>query len=233
MVIVSKYSSEYRRGVRDVCVKTAFFGEPLSKWLDIHPELYADLFTRYYTDFEPEGLLIALDRNRVIGYMALCSDLNRQKRILNKKILPDIFRHIIEGRYCIGNKIIWLLFRMLADRLRFGSLNLRPKGYNADIHINFLFGYRGIYSAWGKMVLIGYRYLKKKNVRYIIGVLFQDWENPEGKMSLLGFKTIQKRRTTIKRRKGWFLITGCDLFEWQRELPKAIAIFTKRKKMLL
>jgi hypothetical protein len=231
MLTVKQFSSEYRDGVRKVCIDTAYFGRPLDEWIDIHPELYADFYTRYYTDFEPDGLFIALVNNKIIGYMALCSDLKRQTEVLINRIVPDIIKDIISGKYSLGCKIIWMSFRMLADRLRYGPLNLSPKGYNADIHINFLPGYRGIYRAWGKMVNMGYKYLMEKDTRYIIGVLFQNWEDPEEKMNLLGFKTFQKRKTTIKGKNGWFLITGCDLKEWQERLPKAIAIFTRKKAM--
>jgi len=232
MLTVRQFTSECRDGVRKVCVDTAYFGRPLHFWLDIDPELYADFYTRYYTDFEPEGLFITTDDdNKVVGYMALCSDLKRHRRVLWKNILSKIVMDLISGKHSLGNKIIWVAFRMLMDRLRYGKLNLHPEGYNADIHINFLPGYRGMFKEWGKMVKMGYNYLMKNGVRYIIGVLYQDWKNPEEKMELLGFKIIQKRRTTIKGKNGWFLITGCDLKEWKERLPKAIAIFTRQKAM--
>ncbi|HDM42905.1 MAG TPA: hypothetical protein ENG29_00785 [Firmicutes bacterium] len=232
MITVRRYSPEYRDGVRRVCIETAYFGEHLNKWLDIHPDLFADFFTRYYTDFEPEGLQVALNGNILVGYMALCSNLERQKRIMKQVIVPDIMLKIITGRYSLGRKVFVVALRMITDHLRYGPLNLEPAGYNADIHINFLPDYIAQYRVWGEMVINGYDYLIKRGVRYIKGVLLQRWENPEDKMNLLGFKPLQIRETTIVNgSKAQFLITGCDLWEWREKLPRAIRIFTRRDKM--
>ena len=60
-----------RAAVRDICYHTGFMGEPaISFWR--HKESWADLWTSYYTDREPESLYVATMDDSVVGYLTGC-----------------------------------------------------------------------------------------------------------------------------------------------------------------
>ena len=71
-VVVRPYEAADRPLVRRICHDTGYMGEPEWQWRD--PESYADMFTSYYTDAEPESALVA-ERNGVVeGYLLGCVD---------------------------------------------------------------------------------------------------------------------------------------------------------------
>ena len=54
--------------MRHVSFQTGYMGEPVD-WLWRDPESFADLLTTYYTDREPESLLVAELEAEVVGYL--------------------------------------------------------------------------------------------------------------------------------------------------------------------
>jgi ribosomal protein S18 acetylase RimI-like enzyme len=66
-----------RQAVRDVCWETAYLGGRIDFLYDDR-ESWADLFTSYYTDEEPEHTwVVANDQGRVVGYLLGCADTRR------------------------------------------------------------------------------------------------------------------------------------------------------------
>jgi len=71
--IVRPYRSEDRDAVRRVCVATGYMGSPITpQWRDA--QSFADVFSGYYTDHEPESLLVADRDGDVVGYLLGCRD---------------------------------------------------------------------------------------------------------------------------------------------------------------
>ncbi len=74
-VVIRPYEPRDRSAVRRICFETGYMGEPEWQWRD--PKSYADLFTSYYTDAEPESALV-VDRAGVVeGYLLACVDSRR------------------------------------------------------------------------------------------------------------------------------------------------------------
>ena len=71
-VVVRPYEAGDRADVRRICHATGYMGDPEWQWRDA--ESYADLFTSYYTDAEPESALVAERHGKVEGYLLGCVD---------------------------------------------------------------------------------------------------------------------------------------------------------------
>jgi GNAT superfamily N-acetyltransferase len=72
-VRVRPYRPEDRAAVRAIAFATGFMGEPID-WLWGDPETFGDVITKYYTDQEPESLLVAEHAGAVVGYLSGCVD---------------------------------------------------------------------------------------------------------------------------------------------------------------
>ena len=72
-VVIRPYESRDRPRVRHICFVTGYLGEPVA-WQWRHAESFADIFTGYYTDAEPESALVAEDGGEVVGYLLGCVD---------------------------------------------------------------------------------------------------------------------------------------------------------------
>ncbi|MDB4433255.1 GNAT family N-acetyltransferase, partial [bacterium] len=70
------YTEKDRERVRFVVFETGYMGDPVG-WLWRDRESFADLFTRYYTDREPESLFVAESEGDVVGYLTGCVDSSR------------------------------------------------------------------------------------------------------------------------------------------------------------
>ena len=68
---VRPYRADDRAAVRQICHLTGYMGDPISwQWRD--EQSFADLFSSYYTDREPESSLVAELDGRVVGYLLGC-----------------------------------------------------------------------------------------------------------------------------------------------------------------
>lgn len=71
--IVRLFRQSDRQAIRNICYVTGMMGEPVDfLWPD--EESFADMFTRYYTDLEPESIFVAEVNQRVVGYLTGCID---------------------------------------------------------------------------------------------------------------------------------------------------------------
>ena len=70
--IVRPYEPRDRAAVRQIAWDTADNGEPVSFFSD--REVFADILTRYYTDFEPQSLWVVDHAGQAVGYLSGCLD---------------------------------------------------------------------------------------------------------------------------------------------------------------
>lgn len=89
MIEVRPYRAGDRAAVRHICYVTGFMGDPVDwQWRD--EETFADMFSGYYTDREPESACVADDGGRVAGYLLGCTDTCRSlgyTKLVARKIL--------------------------------------------------------------------------------------------------------------------------------------------------
>ncbi len=73
---IRPYELRDRARVRHICFVTGYIGEPVAwQWRDA--ESFADIFTGYYTDAEPQSALVAEIDGEVVGYLLGCVDSSR------------------------------------------------------------------------------------------------------------------------------------------------------------
>lgn len=139
---IRSYSQSDRRAVRQVCADTGFLGRPIDGIFDDR-EVFADFFTRYYTDYEPENCFVAEDGDtgQVVGYLLGCLRYWRYGSIsaglLVAQIIPRVMKRLLAGRYdrSSRNFLLWVLF---------SSARQTPPApaRSAHFHLNLMPAYR-------------------------------------------------------------------------------------------
>jgi hypothetical protein len=111
-------------------------GQPVDR-LFADRDAFADFFTRYYTDWEPESCLVAEADGKVVGYLLGCLRYRRyallQPLLVATMTAPKVIGRILAGRY-VSRSIAflkWFIFRSPAETPRYP-----PR--SAHFHINFL-----------------------------------------------------------------------------------------------
>jgi ribosomal protein S18 acetylase RimI-like enzyme len=139
-IIVRPYRAEDRQMVRDVCYATGYMGDsPQWYWRDV--ESFADLWSRYYTDREPESVFVAMRPDgAVVGYLLGCADTSKANEF------NRLVRHHALRRYCLVRPgTAGFIWRTVADVLRDNVIGRRPvpaplhdERWPAHLHIDLL-----------------------------------------------------------------------------------------------
>lgn len=137
---IRPYSPSDRQAVRDICCDTGFMGQPIDP-VYIDRDAFADFFTRYYTDIEPENALVAEDEGRVVGYMLGCLNYHsvnrRQLWLIISRTVPKILGRVLTFRYNKASLkfLSWFLFKASGE-------TPRSVPDAAHFHINMYTEYR-------------------------------------------------------------------------------------------
>ena len=139
-IVVRLYRHADRAAVRDVAYRTGYMGEPAdSYWRDFTS--FANIWTSYYTDREPESAFVAESKGRVVGYLLGCVESGRATRpaaVLTEQVLRRFlfFRPGTAG----------FLWRSVWDTARDGRLpagELVDPRWPSHLHTNLLPEARG------------------------------------------------------------------------------------------
>lgn len=235
MIDARFYRPEDRERIRQICVETAFFGEHLSKWLDIDPRAFADIFISYNTDYEPQSLIVGLDGDRPVAYLALSTDEDRKNRIFWTRIIPKVLYKVISGEYRLGGRIFLVALRFLRDLFRYGWVEIPEDDYPVEIHLNFMEGYRGNFKVWRGLVGTAYNYLMERNLYRVRGLMLQDRVDFPRKIGNIGFEVFDMVGTSIRggdEGEGRFYVVVTDLREWLRDFPGGYRLFGLKSELL-
>lgn len=141
MTAVRPYLPSDRDAVRHICYQTGFMGEPVDwYWRDV--ESYADMWSAYYTDQEPESLFVAVDdTDGVIGYVAGCVDTSVTPTPM-KALAPHLFKRLVLYRPGTAGFFRRGMIDNLRDRNGQAG-ELRDPRWPSHLHINLLPEARG------------------------------------------------------------------------------------------
>jgi len=194
-VRIRPYSPADRLAVRRLCCETGFFGKPVDVFFQDR-ELFADLFTNAYLDYEPDWALVAEVDRRVIGYL-----LGAVSRRFDLLLLYSGFRtaarmlfRLASGRYSAhprsGRFVRWLLTCGFSEQPKHPA--------NAShLHWDLESGFRGrgiCFHLWN----VYERRLREAGIRHCYGAFFSyDKRRPEVVYSRYGFEVFDRKRTTI------------------------------------
>lgn len=162
-ISIRKYQTGDREALRSISCQTAFLGSERTLFFD-HDEILADALTLYFTDFEPDSCLVALDGGRVVGYIFGSINVKKMNRIFVKKILLRLISKILrKGIFLRRNNLKFFIHIALSFlKGEFFTPDFSGK-YPATLHINIDQNYRG--HKLGKRLMESYlAYLRRKRV---------------------------------------------------------------------
>ena len=140
-LVVRQYERRDREAVRRLCCDTADRGRPIEPLYDDR-EVFADLVTRYYTDYEPDATWIAEWHGQVVGYLTGCADSRRYRRVMRWWVAPlAVMRAIGRGALC--SRQSWRWARAALHTSWEGKLHSPDSRYPAHLHINIQEAFRG------------------------------------------------------------------------------------------
>ncbi|NLI70525.1 MAG: GNAT family N-acetyltransferase [Firmicutes bacterium] len=129
-----------RSAIRKICCDTGYVGQDIRPYID-DEELFADFWTLYYTDFEPQSTFVARVGDLTIGYLNGCLNTQRYNRTLAVRIIPRLLFGAARKQYHIGKKTkkyIRDMFSGISAGNPYPPLGLYP----AHLHINIDRDYR-------------------------------------------------------------------------------------------
>lgn len=133
--VTRKFKKKDLEGVRKIATSTVT-GYPRS---DL--QLVTDLLTEYYTNYEPEHMLVAEKEEKVVGYLSGCFDSARCRWIKGTRVIPKaIIKALIRGE--VGRKEVRYLGSFIYVAAHGGLRSSPPTGYPAHFHINIAEGWR-------------------------------------------------------------------------------------------
>jgi GNAT superfamily N-acetyltransferase len=139
---IRPYEAADREALRRLCCTTAYGERPLAE-LFPDPALFADLMTRYHTDWEPGSTLVARGEataGGIAGYLCGARNTSRQRRVQALCVVPAaLLRFTLRGG--LLRRSTWRLIGANSDRILprrgLGSGDLMPwlALYPAHLHI--------------------------------------------------------------------------------------------------
>ena len=194
-VRIRPYHPTDRLAIRALCCETGFFGNPVDSVFQDR-ELFADLFTNAYLDYEPDWALVAEVDERVIGYL-LGSVSPRFDWALMRSgfhtATKMVFR-LLTGRYAkhprSGRFVRWLLIK------GFGEQPKHPANA-AHLHWDLDKGFRGRGVCMRLWEVYESR-LRSAGIRQCYGAFFScSRRRPESVYARYGFQVYDRKLTTM------------------------------------
>lgn len=140
-ISIRPYQARDRGAVREICYRTGYMGEPASwYWRDF--QSFADIWTGYYTEREPQSAFVALRSGRIVGYLLGCID-TAQSPDPAAAIMRQCFRRFLLLRPGTAG----YYWRALGDLLRFAGTpiaDFRDSRWPSHLHIDLLPEGRGL-----------------------------------------------------------------------------------------
>ncbi|HVX18148.1 MAG TPA: GNAT family N-acetyltransferase [Acidimicrobiales bacterium] len=138
-LIVRGYRPEDRPAVRRICHVTGYMGDP-ADWYWADEDSFADTWTGYYTDKEPESCGVVELDGEVVGYLMGCRDTRQADPPEN-----IIGRHLIGGRHLLVRRgTAGFIWRAVGDiavdaaRRRLPARDTYDPRWPAHLHIDLL-----------------------------------------------------------------------------------------------
>jgi hypothetical protein len=179
LATIRPYRAADRAAVRAICCRTAFRNRGAAA-VTADGELFADYWTRYYTDHEPGSLWVAEVEGRVVAYLLGCLDTRRHARAMTRRIAPAVLLKLA-WRWGSGRDrqaphhgafMRWLLLWSWRE-----APSLAAEADAAHYHCNVLPGGYGqrLYSRLGLAFLAS---LEERGVARVGGRLFERRQGP-------------------------------------------------------
>ncbi len=192
-IVIRPYSRVDRSAIRHICCETGFQGNPVDP-LFSDRDVFADFFTRYYTDWEPESTWVAEVDHQVVGYLTCC--LRYHYHAIAEKwillcVVPKVGWRWATGQYNEASRAFlkWCIFQ--------GSQQTPPVPKEAaHFHFNILPEYRneGVGIRLFKQFM---KYIQEQRARRVYGQIqtFDDRRTLKV-FEHFGFHELERREVT-------------------------------------
>lgn len=192
---IRPYTPADREAVRQICADTGFMGKPVDE-IFTDRGIFADFFTRYYTDYEPDCALVAEDAGtgRVVGYLLASVRFRfqswKQTELLILRTIPTVVFRYLTGRYNKASRkfLYWVVFRSIRETPSAPS-------ESAHFHINLLPAYRNG-STGREMIFAFFGIAKRHGVRRVYGQIQTRDDRRNSFYTRYGFRELSKKRIT-------------------------------------
>lgn len=195
LVRIRPYRREDRESIRELCCETGYLGNPVDDLFQDR-ELFADLFTKAYLDYQPHWALVAEANGRVVGYL-----LGAVSRLFELQLLRSGFvtaskmvLRLAAGRYAGHARsrrfVRWLLT---------AGFNEQPRhpANAAHLHWDIERAYRGR-GVPQRLWATYENKLRVAGVRACYGAFFSfPGRRPELVYARYGFSVFDRKRTTL------------------------------------
>lgn len=164
---VRSYMPGDRDAVRYICSETGFMGDAQEVFFEGR-DVFADMWSSYWIDYEPESTFVAELDGRVVGYMLGCTDTDRYERVFAKEIGPKLLRKALRQGVFIRRKNLVYIAKVIRSHRRgeFRAPMSKIKAeYPAHLHNNIADPWlRG--RGMGKAMMNAYLdYLRDRGVK--------------------------------------------------------------------
>jgi len=132
---IREYKPEDEPSIRKICNDTSFQGKGLYV-LFSDGDLWANVFTKYYTKFESKSIFVAEDKGKVIGYITGCVHPKRHSWLSKLIMLTLVPKFIYNYLFKYGKKD-----KMFIKNVFIGKIPKSPGCY-LHFHRNVIEGYR-------------------------------------------------------------------------------------------
>jgi ribosomal protein S18 acetylase RimI-like enzyme len=192
---VRPYRPTDREAVRRICADTGFMGKPIDL-IFTDRETFADFFTRYYTDYEPDAALVAedADSGAVVGYLLGSTRYRYQSAmqllLLLTRVIPRVVLRFLAGRYGKESRrfLYWVVFKSAKE-----TPPAPPR--SAHFHFNLLPAYRNA-SVGRDLVFTFFDMAVARGVPRIYGQIQTRDNRRTGFYARYGFRELSRRRIT-------------------------------------
>ena len=140
---IRPYEPRDRAGLRQICCDTADAGQPVESFFPDR-EVFGDLLTNYYTEFEPRSTFVADNGGEVVGYTTGCLDTKRFLSTMKWRIVPVVLVKALLRGTLWHPQTVRLLRANLGLWLKSGHrTGPTLDDYPAHLHVNVREGFRG------------------------------------------------------------------------------------------
>lgn len=140
---IRPYEPRDRAALRQICSDTADAGQPIERFFPDR-EVFADLLTNYYTEFEPQSVFVADHNGEVVGYVTGCVNTKRFLRFMVGFVTPAVFVKALFRGALWHPQTVRLVRNNISLWLKGGHRTGREMdNYPAHLHVNMKDGFRG------------------------------------------------------------------------------------------
>lgn len=192
---IRPYQQEDRPAICQLCCDTGFLGQPVDSLFEDR-ELFAELFTRPYLEYEPEWGTVAESNGQVVGYLlgSVCRHFDLLQLITGFHTATKMALRLAMGRYANHPRsrkfIRWLFTAGLSEQPK------HPRGA-AHLHWDIQKDYWGcgiprrLWQDYEQRLLAA-------GIQKCYGAFFSyPKRRPELVYSRYGFKVFDRRHTTL------------------------------------